>query len=118
MANNNFYTVVDKLALRTVSVAAPITNVGSKTQPIVTIEIDGVEKQALLCYNFSDKVPDWQDTGVYIIDDIIAYNGDLYKSLIDDNVGNQPDTSPAAWEAEPELALRQLSQILPKESER
>ena len=40
----------------------------------------------------------YDDTATYAKGDVVLYNGvDFYESLIDGNLGNDPDTSPLAW---------------------
>ena len=43
-------------------------------------------------------MPSYINTRTYPAGAIINYNGTQYKSLVDDNLGNQPDTSPDAWQ--------------------
>ena len=43
-------------------------------------------------------VPDWSAIYTYSTNDMINYNGVLYKSLTDNNTNNQPDTSTTEWE--------------------
>ena len=39
------------------------------------------------------------DSGTtYALNEGVTYNGSYYRSLTADNIGNQPDTSPASWE--------------------
>ena len=39
------------------------------------------------------------DSGItYTLNEGVTYNGSYYRSLTADNIGNQPDTSPAYWE--------------------
>lgn len=39
------------------------------------------------------------DSGItYTLNEGVTYNGSYYRSLSADNIGNQPDTSPAYWE--------------------
>lgn len=42
---------------------------------------------------------DWVATTLYGIGDQVTYAGNPYTSIISNNVGNQPDTSPGAWSA-------------------
>ena len=40
----------------------------------------------------------WSSTETYNTDDIIQYDGNFYKSTVNDNVGLTPDEHPGAWE--------------------
>jgi BclB C-terminal domain-containing protein len=39
----------------------------------------------------------WSETTTYKVNDAVSLGGTSYLSLIDDNVGNDPETSPHAW---------------------
>lgn len=41
---------------------------------------------------------EWSADKTYPNGDFVAYNGKLYRSFVDGNIGHQPDTSPAYWE--------------------
>ena len=43
-------------------------------------------------------IAQWDNTFTYVTDSIVAYDGSFYKSLVDDNLNNTPDTSPLSWE--------------------
>ena len=56
--------------------------------------------------NLSDKYPngvsghsypEWNPDAVYSKDEMISYNGLIYKSLIDNNTNFQPDISSSEW---------------------
>ena len=46
----------------------------------------------------ANTVPTYNATVVYMVDNMIEYNGILYKSLTDNNTNNQPDTALTEWE--------------------
>jgi hypothetical protein len=39
----------------------------------------------------------WQSGHTYVVDDIVSYNYQLYKSLLDDNTGKTPNTNTTYW---------------------
>jgi BclB C-terminal domain-containing protein len=39
----------------------------------------------------------WENTTTYKVNDAVSLGGTSYLSLVDDNVGNDPETSPDAW---------------------
>ncbi|MEK6702668.1 MAG: hypothetical protein AABZ53_10415, partial [Planctomycetota bacterium] len=41
--------------------------------------------------------PTWVIDTTYITNDAVTFNGSSYRSLINDNIGNDPSASPAAW---------------------
>jgi len=41
----------------------------------------------------------WGNLSTYSVDELVTHNNIKYKSLINNNIGNVPDASPAAWEA-------------------
>jgi hypothetical protein len=45
-----------------------------------------------------DRLGDWSNTVLYDSDDMVAYAGTIYKSLVGSNVGNIPSSSPSEWE--------------------
>jgi Carbohydrate binding domain. len=44
------------------------------------------------------EADEWDNATTYPYGDLVQYNGKLYRSLQDDNVGNEPDQSPTWWE--------------------
>ena len=48
-------------------------------------------------YILQQGMPEWDSATDYHTNGYCSYNGTIYKSLIDDNVGNQPDLYPTAW---------------------
>ena len=50
------------------------------------------------CYILQQGVPEWDSATDYHTNGFCSYNGIIYKSLQDDNLNNQPDTSPTYWE--------------------
>lgn len=53
MGNISIYEADQKLAVRTVSVSAPVLSIGENTNEFVTVEINGEKKQAILVYPLS-----------------------------------------------------------------
>jgi hypothetical protein len=53
----------------------------------------------LLSYLHQAGVPEYNALQVYYIGSFCNYDGILYKSLIDDNVGSQPDTGTTQWQS-------------------
>jgi hypothetical protein len=51
----------------------------------------------LLAYLYQQGVPEYDATTEYFENQITNFDGDLYKSLIDNNTGNTPDVSPSEW---------------------
>lgn len=43
------------------------------------------------------KLSEWDFEWTYYIDDLVAYNGNIYRSLVNDNLGKQPDLFPVDW---------------------
>jgi hypothetical protein len=43
----------------------------------------------------------WAPTVSYNLSTIVMWNGTSYLNLLANNVGHQPDTSPAQWSAQP-----------------
>lgn len=58
----------------------------------------------LLAYLHQVGVPEYNATQEYHIGSITNLGGTLYKSKINTNIGNSPDTSAAQWQAIPEAA--------------
>lgn len=52
--------------------------------------------------------PFWNTFADYLINDMVIYGGLLYKSLTNDNYGNQPDTSPTEWAVVPLTAAAHI----------
>ncbi len=49
----------------------------------------------------------WDNAATYVTDDYVEYLGEIYRSLVDNNIGQQPASAPAAW-AGVSIAQRQL----------
>lgn len=49
------------------------------------------------CYILQHGVPEYDANTVYYTDCFCSYNGDIYKSIADNNTGNQPDISDTYW---------------------
>ena len=45
-----------------------------------------------------DPIPTYVSSETYDKDEVVEYNGDYYKSLVDDNKGNTPSSSSSKWE--------------------
>lgn len=67
---------------------------------------------SLLAYLYQSGVPAWNDEQEFYEDNITNRNGILYRSLQDDNVGNDPETSPLWWGSVVDVAMPQnLTQV-------
>jgi len=51
----------------------------------------------LLAYLYQAGVPEWNDTQDYHEGQIVNVDGELYKSIQDDNTGNDPISEPTWW---------------------
>lgn len=51
-----------------------------------------------IAYVLQQGIAEYDTDTVYYEDSYVSYNGQIFKSLTDDNQGNQPDTSPTEWE--------------------
>lgn len=62
-------------------------------------EMTGVHKVLSYqnAYLLQQGIPEWDSATTYYENGFCAYNGIVYKSIIDENVNNQPDNSPGAW---------------------
>ena len=54
-------------------------------------------------YSITPKLG-WRSTSVYILNQGTLFNGNTYVSIIDNNIGNQPDISPTSWRFVPPSA--------------
>ena len=63
-------------------------------------EMNGLQKtfSQQIAYTLQSGVPEWDNTTDYYINNFSSYDGVIYKSISDNNVGNRPDISPANWE--------------------
>ena len=50
-----------------------------------------------ICYLLQMGIAEYDSETTYYIDSIVQFNGIQYQSLVDNNIGNQPDTSPSQW---------------------
>lgn len=74
-------------------------------------DINGVFHHASrqLGYLFQDGVPEWNTDTTYYTNSFCSYSGLIYKSLLDDNAGFQPDTNKTAWKIYKELVWQEIS---------
>ena len=64
------------------SLATPIGNLPTDTQA----EVNSLQSQI----NTLSTVASWASGTTYALDDLVTYNGNLYRSKVNSNVGNQP----------------------------
>ena len=50
-----------------------------------------------IAYLLQQGVAEWDSATPYFINSIVQYGGIFYKSLIDNNTGNEPETNPTDW---------------------
>jgi hypothetical protein len=50
-----------------------------------------------LAYIFQNGIPEWDTATEYFINSYVSRNGNIFKSLTDNNISNDPDLSPANW---------------------
>ena len=50
-----------------------------------------------IAYLLQQGIPEWDSATPYFINSIVKYGGIFYNSLVDNNTGNEPDTSPTDW---------------------
>lgn len=64
-------------------------------------EMNGLQKtfSQQIAYNLQSGVPEWDSATDYYTNNFSSYNGIIYKSLTDNNINNQPESSPENWEA-------------------
>jgi hypothetical protein len=55
-------------------------------------------KDYVFIFDADDYPEDWDTLNTYNKDIIVLYLGKKYKSLVPNNIGNQPDTSPTQWQ--------------------
>lgn len=54
-----------------------------------------------LCYLMQAGIPEWEAGTTYYQNSFVQVSGIVYKSLTDDNTGNDPTSSPTNWQANP-----------------
>ena len=62
-------------------------------------------------YILQHGVPEWDSATDYYTNCYCSYNGEIYKSLQDNNTNNQPDTSPTYWTLYGDFANKNLSNL-------
>lgn len=55
------------------------------------------EEGVIILFRYDDA-PTWSSSTVYDTNKVVLYSGNEYRSLVDSNQNNQPDTSPGQWE--------------------
>ena len=50
-----------------------------------------------IAYLLQQGVAEWDVSTPYFTNSVVQYGGAFYKSLLDNNTGNEPDTSPTDW---------------------
>ena len=50
-----------------------------------------------IAYLLQQGVAEWDVSTPYFTNSVVQYGGAFYKSLLDNNTGNEPDTSPTYW---------------------
>ena len=52
----------------------------------------------LIAYLHQVGISEWNTSQEYHLNSLVNYNGNTYKSLVNNNTGNQPDVSPSEWD--------------------
>lgn len=62
-------------------------------------EMTGVHKVLSYqnAYLLQQGIPEWDSATTYYKNGFCTYNGIIYRSILDENVNNQPDNTPGAW---------------------
>lgn len=62
-------------------------------------EMTGVHKVLSYqnAYLLQQGIPEWDSATTYYENGFCTYNGIIYKSILDENINNQPDETPGAW---------------------
>ena len=63
-------------------------------------EMNGVQYglSSQIAYLLQQGIPEWDSETTYYTNGFCSYNGVIYKSLIDDNLGNIPSETQLSWE--------------------
>lgn len=85
----------------------PWTKVALQPGDYIDLKADVIGVNVLISYDQDDGtnpvasgiVPrgEWTNVAAYDVNHMVSYDGEAWVSLVDGNVGNQPDTSPADW---------------------
>ena len=74
--------------LRTITLYSDV----GQTNPIGTFQVqDGASGTGV-------AIPPYSNVATYAINDAVEFGGDIYRSLVASNSGNQPDTSSTQWQ--------------------
>jgi len=101
----------DSIVLYTIQNGAPTINdfnyqvptmwIDSSVAPAVIYELVNVSNTNVATWlKFScstSSISDWDGAITYTTDNFATYNGEIYVSLQNNNLNNQPDSSPAFW---------------------
>lgn len=52
-----------------------------------------------ICYLFQMGIAEWDSSTEYETSSVVLYNGSIYQSILDTNIGNTPSSSPSYWQA-------------------
>lgn len=79
----------------------PSVSITNATRSLDTVTVDTATPHGLSVGNLVQitnlNIAGYSNTTTYNVGDVIEFAGNLYKSLINGNLGNQPDISPLAW---------------------
>lgn len=52
-----------------------------------------------ICYILQMGVAEWDSGTIYYVNSVAQFSGQFYVSLVDNNLNNEPDTSPTQWQS-------------------
>ena len=97
--------VLKEISIGNLTVAAAVETANVSGLRTITLYSDVGQTNAIGTFQVQDgadgsgvAIPVYSNVATYAINDAIEFEGDIYRSLVASNEGNQPDTSSTQWQ--------------------